>query len=144
MKFLILSKKRVTFCLVLFLLTTNIVKPDKVIKWFGGKEPLSGYGRLILGESLISIGNESEGINLIKKGWIDARLSKSDLKRFRKKFKNYLNTQDYINRADHLAWEGKYWDLRRMLVYLPKDQKLLYDARQLLMSKSYGVDAAIS
>ncbi|MFL2898582.1 MAG: lytic transglycosylase domain-containing protein [Candidatus Pelagibacter sp.] len=125
-------------------LTTNIVKPDKIIKWFGGKEPLSGYGRLILGESLISIGNESEGINLIKKGWIDARLSKSDLKRFRKKFKNYLNTQDYINRADHLAWEGKYWDLRRMLVYLPKDQKLLYDARQLLMSKSYGVDAAIS
>ena len=124
-------------------LTTNIVKPDKIIKWFGGKEPLSGYGKLILGESLVSIGSESEGINLIKKGWIDARLSKSDLKRFRKKYKNYLNTQDYINRADHLAWEGKYWDLRRMLIYLPKDQKLLYDARQLLMSKSYGVDAAI-
>ena len=27
-----------------------------------------------------------------------------------------------------------------MLRYLPKDEELLYTARQLLMSKSYGVD----
>ena len=31
-----------------------------------------------------------------------------------------------------------------MLRYLPKDYQLLYTARQLLMSKSYGVDAAIN
>ena len=31
-----------------------------------------------------------------------------------------------------------------MLRYLPKDYQLLYTARQLLMSKSYGVDTAIS
>ena len=31
-----------------------------------------------------------------------------------------------------------------MLRYLPKDYELLYTARQLLMSRSYGVDAAIS
>ena len=31
-----------------------------------------------------------------------------------------------------------------MLRYLPKDYELLYTARQLLMSKSYGVDNAIS
>ena len=31
-----------------------------------------------------------------------------------------------------------------MLRYLPKDHELLYNARQLLMSKSYGVDNAIS
>ena len=31
-----------------------------------------------------------------------------------------------------------------MLRYLPKDYQLLYTARQRLMSKSYGVDSAIS
>ena len=31
-----------------------------------------------------------------------------------------------------------------MLRYLPKDYQALYNARQLLMSKSYGVDNAIS
>ena len=43
-----------------------------------------------------------------------------------------------------LAWNNKYWDLKRLLRYLPKDYELLYTARQLLMSKSYGVDNAIT
>ena len=30
-----------------------------------------------------------------------------------------------------------------MIRYLPKDYQLLYNARQLLMSRSYGVDSAI-
>ena len=35
-------------------------------------------------------------------------------------------------------------DLKRMLKYLPTDQRALYNARQILMSNSYGVDNAIS
>ena len=63
-----------------------------------------------MGESLILTGNKSGGINLIKEGWITAEFSKSDLKFLRKKFKKYLNAEDYIKRADYLAWENKYWD----------------------------------
>ena len=125
-------------------LSTEKISPNKIINWFNGKEPLSGYGKLILGESLIEIGEINKGINYIKDGWINADLSRSDMKFFRKKYKKYLTNEDYIERADYLAWENKYWDLKRMLRYLPKDQQLLYTARQLLMSKSYGVDAAIS
>ena len=47
--------------------------------------------------------------------------------------------RDSINRADYLAWENKYWDLKRMLRYLPKDYQLLYTARQILIRKVYGV-----
>ena len=32
---------------------------------------------------------------------------------------------------------------KRMLRYLPKDYTTLYNARQILMSQSYGVDTAI-
>ena len=125
-------------------MSTQILSPKDIINWFGNKKPLSGFGKMALGESLILTGNKSGGINLIKEGWITADLSKSDLKFFRKKYKKYLNSDDNIKRADYLAWENKYWDLRRMLRYLPKDYRLLYTARQLLMSKSYGVDSAIS
>ena len=125
-------------------LSTKKVSPKKIIKWFDGNEPLSGFGKLILGESLIATGNIPECIKLIKNGWITAELSRSDMKFYRKKFKKYLNAEDYINRADYLAWENKYWDLKRMLRYLPKDYELLYTARQILMSKSYGVDNAIA
>ena len=125
-------------------LSTKTISPKRIIEWFGTSEPLSGFGKMILGESHISIGNREKGIKLLKEGWINAELSKSELRFYRKKFKKFLDTNDYIYRADYLAWNNKYWDLKRMLRYLPKDHQLLYTARQLLMSKSYGVDNAIS
>ncbi len=124
-------------------LSTNNHSPKQIINWFNIHKPLSGFGELILGESLILIGKKNEGISLIKKGFIRADLSRNDLKFFRKKFKKYLTKEDYLKRAEYLAWENKYWDLKRMIRYLPKDYQLLYTARQLLMSKSYGVDTAI-
>ena len=124
-------------------LSTDKISPKKIIDWFGPNEPLSGFGKLILGESYIKKGNLVKGTSLIKKGWITAELSRSQMKFYRKKFKKYLDPDDYIKRADYLAWENKYWDLKRMLRYLPKDYQLLYTARQILMSKSYGVDNAI-
>ena len=125
-------------------LSTKNQSPKSIIKWFNNYEPLSGYGKVILGESLISIGEQTRGINLIKSGFVTADLTKSDLINFRKKYKKYLTNKDYINRADYLAWENKYWDLKRIIRYLPKDYQRLYTARQLLMSRSYGVDTAIS
>ncbi len=124
-------------------LSTANVSPKKIITWFGADEPLSGYGKMILGESHLLIGDKSKGENLIKEGWITAKLSRNDLKFFRKKFKKSLNADDYIKRADYLAWNGKHWDLKRLTRYLPKDYELLYTARQILISKGYGVDQAI-
>ena len=117
--------------------------PNEIINWFNKNQPKSGFGEMILGETLLKLGNKENGVKLIKKGFIRADLTKGDLKYFRKKFKKYLSKDDYIKRADYLAWENKYWDLKRMLRYLPKDYQYLYTARQLLMSKSYGVDTAI-
>jgi soluble lytic murein transglycosylase len=124
-------------------LSTDSVSPNKIIAWFNSEEPLSGYGKLILGESFILKGDITKGTSLIKDGWVTAELNRANIKYFRKKYKKYLNAEDYIKRADYLAWEGKFWDLKRMLRYLPKDYELLYTARQILMSKSYGVDNAI-
>ena len=124
-------------------LSTEKISPKKIINWFNNNDPLSGYGKLILGESHIHSGNVEKGIQLIKDGWITADLNRSNMKYFRKKYKKYLDANDYIKRADYLAWENKHWDLKRMLKYLPKDYQLLYTARQILMSKSYGVDKAI-
>ena len=124
-------------------ISLNNQSPNEIINWFNKNQPKSGFGEMILGETLLKLGNKENGVKLIKKGFIRADLTKNDLKYFRKKFKKYLSKDDYIKRADYLAWENKYWDLKRMLRYLPKDYQYLYTARQLLMSKSYGVDTAI-
>ena len=125
-------------------LSSDKISHNQIIDLFKNQEPLSGYGKMMYGESLIKKGQIDKGVSLIKSGWITADLTKNDLRHFRKRFKKYLNAEDYIKRADHLAWEGKNWDLKRILRYLPKDEQLLYTARQLLMSKSYGVDQAIN
>ena len=125
-------------------INTKTISDNRILKLFDEKDPFSGYGKLMLGQSYLSKGNHEKGISLIKNGWITAKLSKRDLKYLKKKLKKYLNTEDHIKRADWLAWENKYWDLKRMLRYLPKDYQALYNARLLLMSKSYGVDNAIS
>ncbi|HJO77612.1 MAG TPA: hypothetical protein QF874_03095, partial [Pelagibacteraceae bacterium] len=123
---------------------SNSVSDERIINLFDKKKPLSGYGKLMLGQSYLARGNYEEGISLIKDGWVTAKLSKKNLKYFKKKLKKYLNTEDHIKRADWLAWENKYWDLKRMLRYLPKNYQTLYNARLLLMSRSYGVDNAIN
>ncbi len=125
-------------------MSTKEMSANSIINWFNSNPPFSGFGKIILGEANLLKGNKILGNKLIKEGWITADLTRSNMKFFRQKFKKNLNTKDYINRADYLAYENKYWDLKRMLRYLPKDYQLLYTARQLLMSRSYGVDAAIS
>ena len=84
-------------------MSTTKISPKKIIDWFGSNDPFSGYGKLILGESFIMTGNVLKGINLIKDGWITADLSRANMKHFRKKYKKYLNSNDYIKRADYLA-----------------------------------------
>jgi soluble lytic murein transglycosylase len=125
-------------------MATKNLSPNFIINWFKKYPPLSGFGKIVLGQTHLKKGDSVLGVKLIKEGWITADLSRNDMKFFRKKFKKILNSKDYIKRADYLAYENKYWDLKRMLRYLPKDYQLLYTARQLLMSRSYGVDNAIN
>jgi len=117
--------------------------PNSILKWLNGRDPLSEYGKIKLGEIYLIKGDISEGSKLIKEGWIKAKLSKAQLKYLRKKYKKIITVSDNIKRTDYHAWKGKHWDVQRMLRYLPPDETALFRARQLLMSRSYGVDTAI-
>ena len=118
--------------------------PASVIDWFEKYPPLGGLGKIKLAEAYLEKKQTEKVSKLVKEGWTTASIRKNDLGYYRAKFKKFIDSDDHIKRADHLAWERKHWDLKRMLKYLPKDQRALYTARQILMSNSYGVDNAIS
>ena len=118
--------------------------PTSIINWFNRYPPLGGLGKIKLAEAYLEKGQIDKVQTLIREGWETATISKNDLGYYRAKFKKFIDSEDHIKRADYLAWEKKYWDLKRMLKYLPKDQRALYNARQILMSNSYGVDNAIA
>ncbi len=121
----------------------NNNSPIYILKWFSNIGPLSEFGKIKLGEIFILRGEEERGAKLLKEGWVKAKLNKSQLRYLRKKYKKIIKIEDNVKRADWHAWEGKFWDVKRMLRYLPKDYTTLYNARQILMSQSYGVDTAI-
>ena len=80
-------------------LSTKKISPKKIIDWFNNEEPLSGFGKMILGESHILRGELSKGNNLIKQGWITADLSKNELIFYRKKnFYKYFKTTEEAKR----------------------------------------------
>jgi soluble lytic murein transglycosylase len=118
--------------------------PTSIINWFDRHPPLGGIGKIKLAEAYLEQKKLDKVEKLIKDGWVTADIPKNDLGYYRAKFKKFLTSEDHIKRADYLAWERKYWDLKRMLKYLPTDERALYNARQILMSNSYGVDNAIS
>ena len=64
---------------VLYGALNQALAPKIIKKWFNGKEPLSEYGKIKLGEIYVKEGNIEEGSRLIKEGWIKAKLSKKDL-----------------------------------------------------------------
>ncbi len=94
-------------------MSIKLLSPNFIMDWFQKNPPLSGFGKIILGQAYISKGKSTEGNRLIKEGWITADLSRSDMKFFSKKFKSILNSNDYIKRADYLAYENKYWDFAK-------------------------------
>ena len=120
------------------------VKPKEVLKFFEKKEPLSGYGKIKLGEAFLTKGNTKKAHDLIAEGFKTANLSSIEHRYLNKKFRNLLTKEDYIERAKYLAWEQDFYELRRTLRYLPSGYKELYFARFALMTRSYGVDSAIA
>ena len=120
------------------------VKPKDVLKFFEKQEPFSGYGKIKLGEAYLINGEKNKAHDLIAEGFKTANLSRQEHRYLNKKFRKLLTTNDYIVRAEYLAWEQDFYELKRTIRYLPKDFKELYFARFALMTRSYGVDSAIS
>ena len=81
--------------------------PKNIIRWFEDFPPVSGTGKLKLGEAYFDLKDINNSKELVKEGWINADLSKSQLRFYRKKFKTILDREDHIKRADYLAWNRK-------------------------------------
>ena len=115
--------------------------PTSVINWFEKYPPVGGLGKIKLAEAYLEQNKLDKVKELVKDGWITADIRKNDLGYYRAKFKKFLTSDDHVKRADYLAWERKYWDLKRMLKYLPLI-KALYNADKFLAF--FGVDNAIA
>jgi soluble lytic murein transglycosylase len=120
------------------------VSDHEIISFFSRDKPLTGWGELQFGQALYQQGKKESGIKMLRQGFITATLSSDQMRRLVKAYKNILTQQDFLQRASYLAWNNRYWDLRRMLKYLSYKQRALYYARFVLQACSAGADYSIS
>ena len=77
--------------------------PTSVINWFEKFPPLGGLGKIKLAEAYLEQNKNEKVRELVKDGWITASIRKNDLGYYRAKFKKFIDSDDHIKRADHLA-----------------------------------------
>ena len=116
---------------------------NKVIEWFGSREPLSALGAARLGEAERAIGEIEKGTERLRKAWITGDFNRSQSKAFYKRFKSILTRLDHQKRLDRLLWDGRHRSAGRLWSLVSKDWQKLAQARIALRQQSGNVDTLI-
>ena len=121
----------------------DITKDQIVLDFFSGRKPVSAWGKLRLGLAYYRLGDKQKGITAIREGYSQATLSSEQLRGVLQQGRQVLITKCHVQRANNLAWQERYHELKAMLPLLPNHQRHLFKARYLLITQSPGVDTAI-
>lgn len=120
------------------------LSPALIVAWFEDREPVTGEGRIALGESLIALGREDEGAEQIRTAWRTQSLRLSNQRDVLREHDNLLTNDDHAARVDFLLWAGQRTAASRLLPELSAGERRVAEARIRLASRSSGVDSAVS
>lgn len=115
-----------------------------VIAWFATRDPLTGEGKVRLGEALLNSGQQVEGATWIQRAWVDHQFARSREAEILKKHGSLLPPQAHEDRLNRLIWEQRFADGRRMLQLVDAEARALADARLKLASRSRGAESAVT
>ncbi len=124
-------------------LTDNPMRDADVIAWFATRDPLTGEGKIRLGEALLNTGQTVEGATWIQRAWVEHQFGRSREAEILKKYRIHLPAQAHEDRLNRLIWEQRFSDGRRMLQLVNAEARALRDARLKLASRSNGAESAV-
>jgi len=122
------------------------VDPQRTIRWFADREPVSGEGRAALARACYESGNPDAGDAWLRKAWRQARLTRDGQKRLFGRYRSRLTADDHYARADHLIWQGPhhYSKADALRPFMTPGQSALVDARTRIARNASGINAAIN
>lgn len=123
-------------------------KPSSVpdpINWFRGEPPVSGEGRMLLAKAHFKRGDIESGKKWLKLAWRESKLTRDRQRDIFKSYKEYLTPEDHAARADYLVWQGRRYfsSAQGLLPLMPKNDRLLINARMALRQNARGMNAAV-
>ena len=114
-----------------------------IVDWFEDREPLTGEGRVALGEALIEIGRVEEGEEHIRTAWREQTMRLSFQRDVYQAHGDLFSRDDHAARTDFLLWSGQRTAASRVMPLLSDAERRLAEARLRLAARGAGVDRAV-
>ncbi len=109
------------------------IAPDmsaaQIVQWFGNRAPVSGIGKVRLGEALVATGQTAKGAALIRQGWSTGSFDDSTERDILSKDSTYLTAETDKARLDALLWRNDVDAARRQMTRVDKATAALAQAR---------------
>ena len=117
----------------------------EVMAWFdrmGG--PVSTIGRMRKAEAQMKLGLKDVARKALRELWITGNFTKSQEKRYFRKYRKTITADDNKARLERLIWQERYWPARRQIWKVDAKTRKLAVARLWLMKREGNVDKAIA
>jgi len=119
--------------------------PDTdILAWFAERAPRTANGMERLGEALRARGDAEAGNALLRRAWVEGRLSYRAERRFYARHRRVLDKTDHVARLDRLLWQGSRRAALRAARRVDSGWRALAEARLTLRAFRGGVDRAIA
>ncbi|HSC60688.1 MAG TPA: lytic transglycosylase domain-containing protein [Rhizomicrobium sp.] len=119
--------------------------PQSIVAFFGSRDPVTGLGKVRLGEALIATGNATRGKALIQQGWIEGSFDPDDEADIIARHGDILTPDIDAQRINRLLLRNEVTAARRELSRLSSDQQQIAQVRlQLKNDPASGLRAADS
>jgi soluble lytic murein transglycosylase len=112
------------------------MRHSQIIAWFAGREPITGDGKIRLGEAYLATGDQAFGETWIRRGWEEHDFGLKTEQRIVGAHGGILSGEPHVNRLDRLIWDGQYSQASRQVQLLGGDWRKLANARLKLLTSS--------
>jgi len=110
-------------------LVTSGLDAQRMIAWFGGRDPQTGEGAMAMAAAFQAAGRTGDATNLIRRFWRDQVFELDVQRGMQARFGAMLTPDDYVRRADILLYGTQGPAARDLVTLLPYDQQAPAQAR---------------
>lgn len=119
------------------------LSPALIVDWFEDRTPITGEGRVALGEALLELGRTEEGEEQIRMAWREQTMRLSFQSEVYQTHGDLFSREDHAARTDFLLWSGQRTAASRVMPLLSDGERRLAEARLRLAARASGVDSAV-
>jgi len=103
--------------------------PRAIVAWFGSRDPVSGIGKIRLGEALLATGNTARGNALVQQGWMESSFDPNQEVEIIVRDGAVLTPDIDAQRLDHLLWRNEITAARREMSRVAADAQEIAQVR---------------